>query len=209
MMSDYNIVTDDSISPFPLYLTDAGGIIDKTAIKNRFEIAADNDNYCTFFFYKSPNSFEVTRSYQKLDEILSYIGGLFGTIAICLFIVRIYNEHSFEINLGAALYKHDEEKAKFNSYNFWQFIKQAVYKFLRLLGKGDDMIQSKGYQRCREELLKQLDVLYLLQRVCYLERAIEVVFEDHQLKGLHLLKKFTLHQAQRYRRNFKLHEKAI
>lgn len=67
MVQDFTIETDDSISPFPVMLTESGGIVDKSAIKNRFDISADNNNYCTFFFYKSPNSLKISRSYQKLD----------------------------------------------------------------------------------------------------------------------------------------------
>lgn len=95
MVQDYNIETDDSISPFSVMVYNEGGIVDKSAIKNRYTISDDNTNYCTFFFYKSANSLQISRSYQKLDEILSYIGGLFGTIALCLFFVKIYNGYSF------------------------------------------------------------------------------------------------------------------
>jgi hypothetical protein len=95
MVDDFTIQTDDSISPFPLILEETGSIVQRTAIKNRFEIPPYGTNYCTFFFYKSANSLQIIRSYQKLDEILSYIGGLFGTIAICLFMIRIYNGYSF------------------------------------------------------------------------------------------------------------------
>jgi hypothetical protein len=89
--------------------------------------------------------------------------------------------------LGAAMYKHDEEKANYNKYNFLYFLSQGLYNLLKLFGKGDGLERSKGYQRCRQELLKQLDVLYLLKRVSYLERAIEVILKEHQLKGIHLL----------------------
>jgi hypothetical protein len=95
MVDDYTIETDDSISPFPLIITDTGSVVQRTAIKNRFEISPDNTNYCTFYFFKSSNSLQIKRSYQKLDDILSYIGGLFGTIVLCLFIIRIYNGYSF------------------------------------------------------------------------------------------------------------------
>lgn len=37
-----------------------------------------------------------------------------------------------------------------------------------------------------------MDVEYLLKRVNFLERAIEVLLEDHHLKGLHLLRKLSL-----------------
>jgi hypothetical protein len=58
-------------------------------------------------------------------------------------------------------------------------------------------------------MLKQLDIRYLLKRVNYLERAIEIMLEAHQLKGVHLLKAITLDEAKQQRRDFKLHEKAI
>jgi hypothetical protein len=56
-------------------------------------------------FFKSPISKSIGRSFQKIDEILSYIGGLFGTIAICLFLINIYNSYSFEITMGGYLFK--------------------------------------------------------------------------------------------------------
>lgn len=95
MMEDYTITTDNSISPLSDYSEVTGGIVGKNAIKNRYEVSADNPNYCTFFIFKSPNSRQIERSYVKLDEILSYIGGLFGTLTMCLFIVRIYNNYAF------------------------------------------------------------------------------------------------------------------
>jgi hypothetical protein len=41
---------------------------------------------------------------------LSYIGGLFGTIAILLFLVKVYNGFSFEIALGAEILRSKNEK---------------------------------------------------------------------------------------------------
>jgi len=38
---------------------------------------------------------KIVRGYQKLDDILSYIGGLFGTLVAFLFILKIYNGYSF------------------------------------------------------------------------------------------------------------------
>lgn len=76
------------------------------------------------------------RNFQKLDEILSYIGGLFGTIAICLFIVNAYNGHSFEINLGSYLFKVKDETSEnvLKNYNFLGFIVQGLYALLNSIG---------------------------------------------------------------------------
>lgn len=208
MMEDYTITTDNSISPLSDFTEETGGIIGKNAIKNRFEISPDNTNYCTFFIFKSANSRQIDRSYVKLDDILSYIGGLFGTLTICLFIVKIYNNYAFEINLGAILYKKDDKEVNLKKYNFLYFIAQLAYRLFKDKC-GCNWGAVKGYFKCRQEVLKQIDVLYLLKRVTFLERAIEILLDSHQLKGVHLLKHLSIEEAKRNRRNFKLHERAI
>lgn len=45
-----------------------------------------------------------------MDEILSYVGGLLGTVAFSLFIVKTYNSNSFEITLGAYLFQSKDEQ---------------------------------------------------------------------------------------------------
>ena len=82
----------------------------KTCIKNRYTLSPTDPEalYATFFVYKSPISQKIERSFRKLDDVLSYIGGLFGTIAICLFFVNLYNSYSFEIAMGGYLYKPDD-----------------------------------------------------------------------------------------------------
>jgi len=42
-----------------------------------------------------------------LDSVLSYIGGLFGTIAIIFYIINVYNSYSYEVALGSSLLKAD------------------------------------------------------------------------------------------------------
>ncbi len=69
----------------------------KNCIKNRYTIDRNDTEavYSTIIIFKSPISKTIERSFQKIDEILSYIGGLFGTIAICLFLANVYNSYSF------------------------------------------------------------------------------------------------------------------
>ncbi len=84
--------------------------------------------------FKSPISRSISRSFQKIDEILSYIGGLFGTIAICLFLVNVYNSYSFEITMGGYLFKpddHDMEK-QLKKYNFFYFIMHLLYALISM-----------------------------------------------------------------------------
>lgn len=63
------------------------------------------ETYAVFFFFKSPVSINYVRSFQKLDEVLAYIGGLFGTIIIAFFLMSSYNAYKYEINLAGYLYR--------------------------------------------------------------------------------------------------------
>jgi hypothetical protein len=79
--------------PFAVTHEQTGGIVTDFALKNPYQVTGDV--YCSFAFFKSGISRSYQRNFQKLDEILSYIGGLFGTIAIALFLVNAYNGNSF------------------------------------------------------------------------------------------------------------------
>ena len=62
---------------------------------------------------------------------------------------------------------------------------------------------SKLYHDCREEMVKQLDVLYLFRRITFLERAISTIMTDKQQRALHLLENRTLDEAKKDRRKYK------
>jgi len=66
---------------------------------------------------------------------LAYIGGLFGTITIAVFLVKIYNEYSFEISMASYLYDKkdntDGQKPVYKRYNFGYFIVQLIFGILR------------------------------------------------------------------------------
>lgn len=53
------------------------------------------ETYAVFFFFKSPVSRSYTRTFQKLDEVFAYIGGLFGTIIIAFFLMSSYNAYKY------------------------------------------------------------------------------------------------------------------
>ncbi len=72
-----------------------GSIVREYALKTSFKMTQYDSIYATFSFYKSGNSVKYQRSFEKIDSVLSYIGGLLGTITICLFIVYNYNSSSF------------------------------------------------------------------------------------------------------------------
>lgn len=209
-IQDFTIETDESILPYSQIKTEKGGMVTRNALKNRYTIAS-SESYCTFFFFKSPTSLAITRSFQKIDEVLSYLGGLFGTIAIALFIVNVYNSYSFEMTLGGVLYRPEGESGDSSNrrYNFLYFLAQLAYSLLRHFKCAPHWPRVKQYYDCREEMLQQLDILYLLQRITHLETALSVLLEQSHLHAVHLLPKLTLRQARQARITHRLKDRLL
>lgn len=207
-MEDFKITTDQSIIPFADENEETGGIVTKNCIKNRYTIDRNDTEavYSTIIIFKSPISKTIERSFQKIDEILSYIGGLFGTIAICLFLANVYNSYSFQILMGGYLFKPDDAnmQKQLKKYNFLYFLLHLVYVVIDLFGCKCNWKTARLYYECRQEMTKQLDVLYLYKRVIFLQRAVSTIFSDQQLKALHLFQNFTLDEARQVRKRHKL-----
>lgn len=81
-VSSYQIDTDQSLWPVKDPKTDVGGIVFESA--QTFVIQPTTE-YIQLYLRKSSLSMYVQRSFKKVDETLSYIGGLFSTIIITLF----------------------------------------------------------------------------------------------------------------------------
>ena len=81
----------------------------------------------------------VQRNFKKVDETLSYIGGLFSTMIICLFFMEKFSEFGFEIKIASFLYKFDsKQKVKDGSYNLLTFFPYCFYLLLNSLGRAPD-----------------------------------------------------------------------
>jgi hypothetical protein len=145
-----------------------------------------------------------------LDNVFSYIGGLFGTVLIFFFLVSSYNTYKFEVNLAGYLYRAEraaEEGRVEKEYNFLYFLGQGVLTLLRGVGCRPQWARLGQYYRTREEMLKQLDVLFLIKRLNFLEKSLTFLFTPPQLKALHLTHQLTMADAVATRRNYRLKDK--
>ena len=79
-----------------------------------------------------------------------------------------------------------------------------AYTAIRLLNFRPAWKRAEFYYETREEMLKQLDVLFLLKRINFLEKSLSLLFSDHQLKALHLASHFSLAEAAELRRAYRL-----
>ena len=116
----------------------------------------------------------------------------------------MYNSYSFEILIGGYLFKPDDEEMtkQLKKYNFLYFLSHIFYMIADTLGCKCDWPTTRLFHDCREEMVKQLDILYLFRRVSLLEKGVNNLLTDKQVRSLHLLEKRTLLEAKKDRRRF-------
>lgn len=99
--SQYTIKTDDSIlpQPFSSKKVEKGSFVDGNldAVKNYM---VDSNVYARVSLRKSMNSVVIERSFRRVDDTLSYIGGLFGGLIMLMVFIKKYNEYSFNLKLA-------------------------------------------------------------------------------------------------------------
>ena len=69
---------------------------------------SSNNQYAKVYLRKSSERIDISRSFQKIDETLAYIGGLLGTVILMMPFMTIYSKFCYEIEFGDKLFKHNE-----------------------------------------------------------------------------------------------------
>jgi hypothetical protein len=102
-MQSYTIETDNSLSPVEEKIKETGAMSTENTAMTPF--IPSQGEYLRFYVRKSPSSQFYSRKYMKMDELLSYIGGLFGLIAMVIQIpLTYYNICCFELSLATELF---------------------------------------------------------------------------------------------------------
>lgn len=76
------------------------------------ELGRDSDdNYATVYMRRSPFTEIIKRKFQKLGELLSYLGGFMQIMRIAFgFIIAFYNKTAMLIELANKLYEFKDEQ---------------------------------------------------------------------------------------------------
>ena len=61
--------------------------------------------------------------------------------------------------------------------------------------------------KTRDEISKQLDVMLMMKKIAFLENCMNFLFEEHELRCLHLNRKLTLEEAAEIRKRFSMRGK--
>ena len=86
--------------------------------------------------YLGGESKVIERLVGKLDEILSYVGGLFGIIISFFgFFMFSFNEHRYELMIGENAFNYDSDGKKFREeqFHFLYYLKYSLYDWVDTL----------------------------------------------------------------------------
>lgn len=113
-LSDLQVWTDYSY--FPSLANDAQvktTYTFKKEVQEQTVFTYDKTSYADFYFRKSQISYQNQISIGKFLEILSYLGGIWSTCYVILFIFfRVYGKNDFISKLANKLYDYPSEKKK-------------------------------------------------------------------------------------------------
>jgi hypothetical protein len=85
---------------------------------------------------------------------------------------------AFELDLAQRFFKYrDEELSDFSDFNIFTYFSYLTYKVGSYCGLCKGWREMRKRAECKEEMLKQLDVKLLLQRINFLERATEHILD--------------------------------
>ncbi len=73
------------------------------------------------------------RQVNKIDDLLSYIGGLFGFVTVFFaYFVASYNEYRYELGVGENFFSYtsDGKKIRESYMNFWTYIKFSIFDWI-------------------------------------------------------------------------------
>lgn len=135
-MQGYTINTDNSLLPFDEISTVTGGLANAPALMTSYQ--ASQNEFLRFYIRKSPASELYTRTFFKFDDLLSYVGGLFGLIAMVIQLpLTYYNTCCFELSLATDLfvYKKNKKQLKNSKENDKQLDNTTPGSSLELMSK--------------------------------------------------------------------------
>jgi hypothetical protein len=197
-LAENEINTDDSLFPWQSIATTRSLVTDTVAEVQRNTTSSEASTL--LYYARSHKTYRYDRSYYKLLSALSYLGGMFQAL-LGLFL--------FAGVIGRVLYELSFARTYFQSHVLHRFtlrmlLGQGLYNCLAAYNCAPDWEDHCERLQLQTTVNKLLDIVYLSRRIDFLERAVAVLLEEHQLKGLHLAHHITRQEADRQIGNHRL-----
>ena len=132
-VGEWEVNTDTNFLPWESIETIRGQFIESASISNMDDVI--NGNCLDVYVMCSRQKSTFNRKYGKFDDILSYLGGLFGIcIAFISFFVMPFNAYRYElwVSQGSFSFK-NSKRVREKDLNFLRYIKYSVYDWAKSL----------------------------------------------------------------------------
>ena len=129
------------------------------------------------------------RSYLKLLDAVAYVGGMFEAIVGMLFFMLVFGRIFYEFKFAKKYFRSGVASKPFSLKHL---ITQIFFQMFTKCKCDPNWPEEKERDEMQKTVNHILDVVYLQKRIDFLERALPILLEDHQLKGLHLVHDLTV-----------------
>lgn len=117
----------------------------------------------------------------------------------------LFSRFMFEMRFAEYYFNNDTAK----DVGFFSWIKQALFAVAQGTRCQPEWEQSEKQVGLRETVNKVLDIFYLHKRIAFVEKGISLVFNRHQLKGLHLAQNLTKEDSDEVYNNYKIRDRMV
>jgi hypothetical protein len=156
-LEDYVIETDESLLPLSDIRIDKGLKVPHVSRLNSMDVF--NGLYVSYYIQKSETKITYIRSFNKIDELFSYVGGLIGTILGFMLFMNNFTLMSFELDIAQHFFKYkDDEDSDFSKFNIFTYFGYLFYKAGSFCGLCKRWKEMEKKVKCKEEVSKQLDI---------------------------------------------------
>ncbi|EAS03549.3 transmembrane protein, putative (macronuclear) [Tetrahymena thermophila SB210] len=126
--NQYEFITDNSIMPYKQIETKKLPVLENGNFRAQ-QFLYTQTSYGDFFFRRDPVTYTLNRQFQKISEVISYIGGFSQIfLSISAVLVCFYNDYIYSVKLANKLYNFEvQAKDNQNTILQQQHISQNMY----------------------------------------------------------------------------------
>ena len=109
-----------------------------------------SNTYVQFRAMKSSTTTVYKRSFNKIDELFSYVGGLIGTILGFMLFMGNFTLMAFELDISAKFFKRGEDDNEdLSSFNIFSYFKYLLFKFGSFFGYCKNWKEMNNKIKCK------------------------------------------------------------
>ena len=133
-LGSYEITTDTNFFPFETLQTLKGYFVDESVVTTIINTNNQPLFIESYVFASSVNRI-INRQYGKIDEVLSYVGGLYGVIISFLaFFLLSFNQYRYELRVSEGAFSQQGNDPVFQKdLHFGKYLNYVAFDWIRSL----------------------------------------------------------------------------